>query len=84
MTDWFFVTICVVMSLITCPTSPVLLPWSLYGYVTAINTSIHVTLERYLLLEWLTLSVFGSNIWIPLIVSILIKDFTQEYTCVRF
>ena len=61
-----------------------LLLWSLYGYVTAINTSIHVTLERYLLLKWIILSIFCGNIWTPLIVSILIKDFTHEYTCVRF
>ena len=43
-----------------------------------------MTLERYLLLKWLVLSIFGGNIWTPLIVSILIKDFTHEYTCVRF
>ena len=28
--------------------------------------------------------IFCGNIWTPLIVSILIKDFTHEYTCVRF
>ena len=52
--------------------------------MTAINTSINVTLERYLLLKWLILSIFGGNIWTPLIMSILIKDFTHDYTCVRF
>jgi len=68
----------------TCPTSPVLLLWSLYDYVTAKNTSIHVTLESYLPLKWLILSIFGGNILTSLIVSILIKDITHEYTCVRF
>ena len=52
--------------------------------MTAINTSINVTLQRYLLLKWLILSIFVGNIWTPLIMSKLIKDFTHEYTCVRF